>query len=57
MANAFSKEERVAFEEILEGFNDLLVLSNAVSVYRTDQTMMERTNDAIWRPMPSFRCP
>lgn len=52
MANAFSKEERVAFEAILEGFNDQLVLSNAVSVYRTDQTMMERTSDTIWRPMP-----
>lgn len=52
MANAFSKEERVAFEQILEGFNDQLVLSNAVSVYRTDQTMMERTSDTIWRPMP-----
>lgn len=52
MANAFSKEERVAFEDILEGFNDALVLSRNVSVYRTDQTMMERTNNVIWRPMP-----
>ena len=52
MANGFNKEERVAFEEILEGFNDALVLSNAVSVYATDQTLMERTSNQIWRPQP-----
>lgn len=52
MPNAFSKEERVAFENILEGFNDALVLSRNVSIYNTDQTMMERTNNVIWRPMP-----
>jgi hypothetical protein len=52
MANAFSKEERVAFEQMLEGFNDQLVLSKMVSIYRTDDAMMERTNNTIWRPMP-----
>ena len=52
MANGFSKEERVAFEDILEGFNDALVLSNSVSIYNSDQTTMERTNNTIWRPQP-----
>jgi hypothetical protein len=52
MANAFSREERVAFENILEGFNDALVMSRNVSVYNTEGSMMERTNDVIWRPMP-----
>lgn len=52
MANAFSKEERVAFEDILEGFNDAMVLSKNVSVYSTDGEMMERANDTVWRPMP-----
>lgn len=52
MANSFSKEERVAFEDILEGFQDALVLSRNVAVYNTDQTMMERTNNVIWRPQP-----
>lgn len=52
MANDFSKEERVAFENVLEGFNDALVLSRNVSVYNTDQTMMERSSDVIWRPQP-----
>jgi hypothetical protein len=52
MSNSFSKEERVAFENLLEGFHDALVLSRNVGVYQTDQTMMARTNDVIWRPMP-----
>jgi hypothetical protein len=52
MANSFSKEERVAFEDLLEGFQDALVLSRNVSVYNTDQTMMERARDTIWRPVP-----
>lgn len=52
MSNQFSKEERVAFEDLLEGFEDQLVLSKAVSRYGTDQTMMERTSDIIWRPQP-----
>lgn len=52
MANSFSKEERVAFENILEGFQDALVLSRNVSLYRSDSQMMERANNTIWRPMP-----
>ena len=52
MANAFSKEERIAFEDILEGFQDALVLSRNVAVYNTDQTLMERTSNVIWRPQP-----
>ena len=52
MANTFSKEEIVAFEQILEGFEDNLVLSRNVSVYNTDAVTMERTNNVIWRPQP-----
>jgi hypothetical protein len=52
MANEFSKEERIAFEDILEGFQDALVLSRNVAVFNTDQTMMERTGNVIWRPEP-----
>lgn len=52
MPNAFSKEERVAFEDILSGFNDQLVLSRAAKVCQTDSAMMERAQDTIWRPMP-----
>jgi len=52
MANNFSKEERVAFEDILAGMNDLLVESKAVKKYGTDGQLMERANDTIWRPVP-----
>lgn len=52
MPNAFSKEERVAFESILEGFNDALVISRNVAKFGTDGQLMERANDTIWRPMP-----
>lgn len=52
MANAFNKEERIAFENILEGFQDALVLSRAASVYNTDSLTMERASDVIWRPQP-----
>lgn len=52
MSNAFSKEERVAFEQILEGFEDALVVSRLVKMYSSDQQQMERSANIIWRPMP-----
>ena len=52
MANAFSKEERVAFEDLLEGFQDQLVLSKLVNKYRMSDVEAERSNNTIWRPMP-----
>ncbi len=51
-ANDFNREERVAFEDILEGFDDGLVLSSNIAKYTTDQVMMERSGDVIWRPQP-----
>jgi hypothetical protein len=51
-ANAFSKEERVSFERLLEGFHDELVMSKAVTIFSNDQTMMARAGDMIRRPMP-----
>lgn len=50
--HSFSKEEKVAFDQLLEGFNDALILSRNISTYRTDATMMARTGDVIWRPRP-----
>ena len=52
MANEFSKEERVAFEDILEGFHDSMVISRNVSKYGTEGQLMERSNDTVWRPSP-----
>ncbi len=52
MSNNFSKEERVAFEDMLEGFQDQLVLSKLVNKYRMSDVEAERSNNTIWRPMP-----
>lgn len=42
----------MAFEQLLEGFHDALVVSRLVNIYRTDQQSMERSANVIWRPMP-----
>ena len=53
MANAFNKEEKVAFEKILEGFEDNLILSKNVTLNTPASDMeMERTNDVVWYPQP-----
>jgi hypothetical protein len=52
MPNQFSKEEKVAFDQMIDGFEDALVMSNLVSVKNTDQVMMARANDIMWRPQP-----
>jgi hypothetical protein len=50
--NDFNKEERVAFEKMLAGFEDDMILSYNVNVTELDQVMMERTGDILWRPEP-----
>lgn len=49
---SFSKEEVVAFENALEGFQDGLVVSNLFKTYNVDDVTAERTNNTIWRPQP-----
>jgi hypothetical protein len=49
-SNDFSKEERVAFDNVIEGFQDALVASKNVNTYGTDGQLMERARDTIWRP-------
>lgn len=52
MANAFSKEETVLFEQVLEKFDaDNLSAKNA-SVFRPGSTESERAGDTFWRPQP-----
>lgn len=48
----FSKQEFVAFEQITAGFDDALVLSSNVNIYKVDDVTAERSNNIIWRPMP-----
>lgn len=52
MANSFSKEEIVSFENILAGFDDLLVQSKLFKKFNIDDVTAERTNNTIWRPQP-----
>lgn len=52
MANAFSKEEKVAFDQLLEGFNDALVMSRNVNVYNYNQTDAARTTAMPSAPIP-----
>lgn len=62
MSNSFSKEEKVSFEQMLEGFNDALVMSRNVAVYNYNQTDAARTTalpssvspnyGTVWRPQP-----
>lgn len=53
MANDFTKEEIVMFEEVLEGFDDWLVISKNVELYNPPNAQtMERGSDRIWRPVP-----
>lgn len=52
MSNEFSKEERVIFDKQLAAFNDALVMSRNVSIFRADDVMMERANNIFSRPQP-----
>lgn len=52
MANSFSKEEVVAFENVLEGFNDGLVISPKFKKFTVDGVTAERSGNTIWRPQP-----
>lgn len=52
MANGFTKEETVAFDQVLEAFDDSLVATRMAKVYKTNQETMERSGDIIWRPQP-----
>ena len=52
MANSFSKEEKVAFDNVLEGFQDALVVSRLFKKKEFDGTEAERTGNTFWRPQP-----
>lgn len=51
-ANSFSKEEKVAFDSVLEGFQDALVVSRLFKKKEFDGTEAERSGNVFWRPQP-----
>ena len=50
--SSFSKEEKVAFDLALEGFQDAGVISKLFKKQTFDGTEAERTGNVFWRPMP-----
>lgn len=53
MANAFSREERIMFDTVLEEFEDQLVIGQAAKKYQPlDAQSMQRVGDKIWIPAP-----
>lgn len=52
MANTFAKDTLVAFNEVVEGFDDQLVISKAFSNYTEDGQALERAFNTVWRPQP-----
>jgi hypothetical protein len=52
MAMQFAKEEIVAFDKVLEGFQDALVISREFKTYNLNNVMAERLGNTIWRPQP-----
>lgn len=54
MAANFSHEEKLAFDEMVAGFDDALVISKAASVNNVlaSADNADRQNDRIWLPVP-----
>lgn len=52
MANSFSKQETVAFDQVFEKFEDGLVVSKLFETYNVDGALAERSGNTIWRPQP-----
>ncbi len=53
MANAFSREERIMFDNVMEGFEDQLVIAKAAQKYQPlDAQGMQRVGDKVWIPAP-----
>lgn len=52
MANAFSKEEIVFFEQVLEGFGPNNITARQVEKFRPPSTQFERSALTVYRPQP-----
>ena len=52
MANDFSKEEVVLFEQVIEGFDPNNITARQVSKFKPNAKAMERSSWHVWRPIP-----
>jgi len=54
MANNFSKEEIVFFEQVLEGFSPNNITAKQVKKFKPASTLMERSGLTVHRPIPNI---
>lgn len=53
MANSFTKQEQVMFDDVIDGFDDLLVIAKGAETYTPpDPESMARAGDRFWIPAP-----
>lgn len=54
MANAFTKQEQVMFDDMVEGFDDALIIGKLATLYNSGLSAedMERARDQFWIPAP-----
>ena len=52
MANAFSKEEVVFFNDVIEGFGPNNITAKQVSKFKPSSTELERSALTVHRPVP-----
>lgn len=55
MANAFNRETRIMFDNMVEGFDDLLVVGKLARKFRpASDTEMQRLGDQMWLNVPNI---
>ncbi len=53
MANSFTKQEIVMFDELVEGFDDALVIAKGATNFPAPSAQdMSRARDKFWIPAP-----
>lgn len=53
MANSFTKQEQVMFDDVIDGFDDLLVIAKGAETYTPPSPEdMARAGDRFWLPAP-----
>ena len=54
MPNAFTKQEQVMFDDVIEGFDDMLVIGKGADLYNSglSDQQEQRAGDTFWIPAP-----
>lgn len=55
MANSFNRETRIMFDDMIEGFDDLLIIGKLARKFRPmSDTEMQRMGDQMWLNVPNI---